>query len=338
MTKINFKNSLEYKKAITQCMGRHREAAKRSISEELYLETFHEVKPAAIANPGPRPPTIGENAQETKQRIALFQVWKYDKEEYTKAMEEDEALKNDMLSICPPEAIDALADPNGGTMHLSAEDVLNRFDATYGVITADTLEACRKNLPSSCDGTVQSVQDVINKNTNYYDMSMTATGQEPPDHEKIYALKALLPAEFALPIALHDNKHKNVKDRKFKKFAAAMILAAGTLAAAGHTAAANSATTVTTVAAAPTTVTHEFLANAIATAITAASKSGIKTASKRKKKPASGKFYCWSHGINKSHAGQDCMTPHDNHDPTANLKNQRGGKTTVWERGQDLGP
>lgn len=336
-SKLHFTGPIDYKKAITQCYGRHREATKRAIPEDLHIKMFHEEKSPIIVNPGPRPSTVGADEEETKLRLAQFPPWKFDHELFIKATEEDNMFKDDLTSICPPEALDALADPNGGIMHLSAADVLKNFNAIYGVITADTLEECRKALPTSCDGTVLSVQNVVNKFTHYHDTSLTATGQEPPDHEKISALKALLPtSEYALPIALFDNKYKNVKNRKFKKFAAAMLLAAGTLAATGHRA--NSATAIATVDAAPTTITREFLANAIATAITAANKSRFKATSNKSNTSKKNTFYCWSHGINKSHAGPDCMTPHDNHQPTATLKNQKGGKTTVWERGQDVGP
>jgi hypothetical protein len=165
-------------------------------------------------------------------------------------------------------------------------------------------------------------------------LSKAATDQEPPDHEQIYELKGILPLSFDLSVSLWEHKHKDVKSRNFDKFAAAMLLAAGTLAATSHSANSAAVTTVTT---APTAVSQEFLANAIATAITATKASFNADKAHAKKN----KFYCWSHGINKTHdpsKGQACLTPHANHDPTATFKNKKGGKTTVWERGQNLGP
>jgi hypothetical protein len=314
-------------------MARHMAASKRAMPSAMHLALFFKVKPDAITDPGPRPSTVGETDKETKKLLAQFTVWKFDYDEFTRIMKEDEDFKADMLSICPTEATDALADPNGGTTHLTAAKVLQTFDEKYGKITADTLESCRRNLPQSCSGSVDAVQTAINKFTHYFDLSRAATDQEPPDHEKISKLEAILPSTFDLQIALQHSKYPDIKDRTFKQFAAAMLLAAATLDARDHTV--NSVAT-TQAPNAPIPVSQEYVANAITTAIAAAAnKPGFK-ANKTKNT-----YYCWSHGINKTHdpsKGTACLTPHANHDPTATFRNKKGGKTTVWERGQALGP
>jgi hypothetical protein len=53
------------------------------------------------------------------------------------------------------------------------------------------------------------------------------------------------------------------------------------------------------------------------------------SAQHKKKEELSGWKYCWTHGVNKSHNGHNCMYPHEKHIKAATINNPKGGSTGI---------
>jgi hypothetical protein len=173
-------------------------------------------------------------------------------------------------------------------------------------------------------------------------------------------LTAVLPPVFQFKIALFNEKFKAVADRKFEEFSKDMIEAAATITAGGANVlfSANSATHSSNDA-----INRELIANTVANAVAAAFQSAEATRNNGRSRGRSGTpgqstpnqsprnrnraqlnsststmHYCWSHGPNPTHDSMTCLYKHAHHDNTATFANKKGGKTTLWERGQPLGP
>jgi hypothetical protein len=140
------------------------------------------------------------------------------------------------------------------------------------------------------------------------------------DQTNIFA--KTLPPSFELYLRFHDMKYPQAGDKNFETLVKETLEEAEKQAAAGHKAA-----------------NQVVYSNPSVHASNANAAHGMSTP-----KPAPTYSYCWSHGLvtNPTHTSATCNSkikpPH--HDATATITNYKtkGGKLSVWKKGDKLGP
>ena len=275
-----------------------------------------------------RRPVLPANPTAMQQKTfqVKFDVYKYNETLYKENEALRAAFKEDILESLPESFVDGITDPDTGTMHLTDEEVLNLADKEFGTISPAALELLKSMLPTTSVRTVDEIKELANTYKNYYAVAKSA-GSETAECDKVATFLGLMHESFAAYKIFFNKVYKNIPDRKFETAVADMIEAAKELSLSSNIASANSA-----VATKPTTVItsyNQHMANAAAEA---------RAAGFTKPKSTSTQQYCWTHGPNKTHASKNCRWPHKNHDKSATMTDQKGGKQTDWKRGDEVGP
>lgn len=339
-------DSSNYKAIRQEIFQRNITAAKYAMPEDEYLKIYKKARSARPADPGPRP-RLSRIANPTQRKAyqLKWEAWKWDSAEFKANEEFRAAFKQDMLTRLPDSFVKSITDPDLGTMHLSDEDCLKLADKTFGTISPAALAQLKRNLPTAIVRTPDELKDVANQQRGYYAIAKSA-GQETGENEKVSNFMNLLDEGLAVYRVLFNKTYKKIEDRKFELAVEEMIEAAEELALTDHSA--NSAL-VTNSINAPNSY-NEFMANAATAALPAGfTKPKRNNFNKRMKAntnaPGTNKImdqsslsYCWSHGPNRSHSSQECTHQHPNHDMTATLTNQKGGRKDIWKAGDVVGP
>lgn len=336
-------NELTFNREMLKYHGEFEEEARRSLTEAQCQAMFLKHQLALLVDPGTRPRgvLIGDTAILRRFKESELKLWLIDKEAYDKQVDGMKAYKKRLLNGCPVEALDGLTHGVTGTNHLDPTAINVALYAKYGTISSDTLRDAKKLLPTVLHGaSTKDLQGAVNSLNKYFHLKEAAL-QPSSNDDKIVALMNLLPSVYDIHIVLYDKDHSALVDRTFETFSTAMLLASKQIRTDPS---ANSVSTTAT----EFKSWNEFMANAAAAA-TAAGYSKPKYANViplARNSPNAHlaslaphqMHYCWSHGPNASHSSTDCKKKHINHVNTATFANNHGGKTTVWERNQNLGP
>jgi hypothetical protein len=327
-SKLKFTDEADYQASRLEFIERHASIAHLLISQSEFKSIFGEEPADAITNPGSQPPLVaaaGASKQDRLSANANFDRWK----EHNTAYKEQTILLNnskvDLISIMPIDVKDSLKEVSGavakGLLNKTPGQLLAALDARYATISAGTLNKIRSKLRTSCSADPTDIRrnacdhrDVF----HIYDKASMGLSQ----HEQITIFSKTLPAQnFSLFLRFFAMKYPMLTDRKFETLVKEVLEEAETQASEGTTG--NTANQA--VANTPTVYANAHAAHGTSTSM-----------------PTPTYYYCWTHGLvlSPAHTSATCTHRHAGHDVTATMANykKKGGKLSVWKKGDKPGP
>jgi hypothetical protein len=340
-----FTNSSDFQPWLLILQTKHEDAAKRAETPDNHLRLWGVPKAAPLVDGGA--PDLVTAADTAAERYAKEMAFKLRAERMTakqKANDQDILFKAELLSSSPPEAVAAISDGVTGTLRLQPSDILERLRTMYGTVSATTFELMRKSLPRSCGTSTAEVTAAINKVQNFTVIA-ASINQPVSDADQFSMVIRAMPVEFDLAIQMFKFQNPTAATRLLAAIRPILIATAEEYSNAKELQVANVALTIK-----PTSY-EDYIANAVALANAAGFQPSVNSspnAHNRAQTTTAGNksfSYCWSHGKvvkhadpAKVHTSLNCKVRHPNHVATSTMSNMMGGKTTVWERGQPLGP
>ena len=339
----SFTNATDFQPWLLALQAKHEDAAKRAETPPNHLRLWGVPKAADLAADGePQLPAANDTAAESRAKEMAFKLRSERITANLKAHEQDILYKTELLKLSPPEAVAAISDGVTGTLRLTTTDIVANLRLLYGTVSATAFDAMKKALPTSC-GT--SPAEVISVMAQYQAVFDVAVSIDMPisEAEKFALLTKIMPEAFAFYIKAFKMQNTTVSTRLLANLRPILIAAAEEYS--NHY-------VVNAVSTIEPASYEDYIANAVALA----SAAGFQPPANRQPNtsnhrvqgaPAGARSYsyCWSHGKvikhsdpTKVHSSLNCKVRHPNHVVNSTMANMMGGKTTVWERGQPLGP
>jgi hypothetical protein len=296
--------------AVDDINGQEHGMAAEVMEDHGYLTLTDGAEWVPPINPGPMPALAG-TANERQQQLLLFQeqqaTWKH----YISSRKD---LKDQLIKAIPPQFISSLKSPTTGFASISPKDILEYLVENYGNITAKDL---RDNLKTIKNEWVVD-QPMETLFVQMQDAQDFAKERDPiSDDVIIGASIELLEATGVFETDLRDWNQLNEGEQTWPHFKIHFNKA------------------------------YDEYKNKVTTK--AAGYSGKATASKnptnspaRKTKSNQSQsalwpemtfdkpfFYCYTHGLNRSHTGKNCNRKNESHKDEATVDNRMGGSLQI---------
>jgi hypothetical protein len=225
----------------------------------------------------------------------------------------EQTLKQMIIKAVPNQYISALRDPRMGYRNVTAKQILQHLDEKYGQITAQDIKRnlLKMNTPWNPTTAIDTLW------TQIREARMYAQDRSPID--EITAINSALDNIKATGLFSSHIEHWSLlepNDQTWARFQKIFTMAD------------NTRHTDQTTAGAGYTATNEN--NGKSTALKTVQQTGehaFKVISSDGS--ATNWFYCWTHGINKSHHSKKCTTRKEGHNEMATMANRRGGATSI---------
>ena len=322
-TSLKFTSVADYHAARIEFVERNATIAHLLLVPAEYQTIFGHAPAAIIVDPG-QPPVAavtGDSAEDRQLATASFDRWKVMDARHKEQVLQLKTAKVDLLDIMPVDVKESLKRVVGtislGLLNKSAAQLLADVDALYLVITTETLSRVKSELARSCSADLTSIRTVSSEHRKAHQVFAMA-GQPMTDHDQVVLFSETLPNAFSLFLKFFNMKYPLPADKKFETLVKEALVEAENLSTVAN----NVAHLAAAIPIVSSPISH-------ANVVKAAHKSTTFS-------------YCWSHGLvtNPSHSSPTCTNRHPLHDATSTMANYKtkGGKLSIWKRGDKLGP